>query len=129
MYSYTDVFTFLAHQHGVSPSKLTPETDLFHDLGIDGDDFFELEEAYAKRFCVDMSNYLWFFHHGEEGAFNLGGLFFPAPYCRVDRMPVTPKILLDSANAGKWILEYPPHEVPEHRYDIRINRFFPKFVS
>jgi len=120
MHSYDDVYSFLARELGVDPTRLTPDTGLFDDLGVDGDDFFELEQAFARHFNVDMSSYRWYFHHGEEGL-NVGGLLSSAPYCRVEQIPVTPRLLLESANAGRWMLEYPSHELPTRRYDIVVN--------
>lgn len=121
MYSIDDICVFLVKQLRVSRSELTPSTNLRRDLGVDGDDFFELEDAFSREFGVDMSGYRWYFHHGEEGA-NIGRWFVPAPYDRVREIPVTPQLLLDSANAGKWIVEYPDHQLPARRYDVLISR-------
>ena len=124
MYSFDDVSAFLVKRLRVDPSELTPFTSLRKDLGVEGDDFFELEEAFAEKFRVDMSGYRWYFHHGEEGTWlSIGRLFFPAPYDRVVEIPVTPQLLLDSANAGKWIVQYPDHELPRRRYDSLIDQF------
>ena len=116
MFTYDDVYVFLVQQLGVKRETLTPETSLFDDLGVDGDDFFELADAFAHRFNVDMSGYRWFFHHGEEG-FNIDWILFKPPNRRVRRIRVTPKLLLESANAGKWALEYPAHKLSPIRWD------------
>ncbi len=55
--------------------KVQSETDIFSDLRCTGDDFHELIEKYAKKYPVDMSSYLWYFHADEEGQ-NFGGVFF-----------------------------------------------------
>jgi hypothetical protein len=120
MCTYDDVYEFLIEELKVKREQLTPDVSLRDRLGVEGDDFFEFEEAYARRFSVDMSAYRWYFHHGEEG-FSIGGLLFKPPYDRVDRIPVTPTLLLESANAGRWPLEYPPHELPAVRYDGIVN--------
>jgi hypothetical protein len=123
MYSFDDVCAFLVKRLRVDPSVVTPLTSLRHDLGVEGDDFFELEEAFADEFRVDMSEYRWYFHHGEEGTcLNVGRLLFPAPYDRVTEIPVTPQLLLDSANAGKWVVRYPEHKLPSRRYDVLVNQ-------
>lgn len=93
------------------------------DLGVEGDDFFELEHAFAEHFKVDMSSYRWYFHHAEEGIAGLGALFFPPPNQRVRHIPVTINLLLESANAGRWALTYPAHQLPARRYDLVINLF------
>ncbi len=121
MYTLDDVSEFVAKQTGVKRTKITPESRLVEDLGLEGDDFFELEHAFAQRFKVDISGYRWYFHHAEEGAASLGGLFFPPPNIRVGHIPVTITLLLDAANAGKWTMEYPAHQVPPRRYDLAIN--------
>ncbi len=124
MASLGDIYNFIAESSGVKADKLTPDTDLYKDIGIDGDDFFELEAEFGKRFSVDMANYRWYFHHGEEGGFNIGGLLFKPPYSRVMRIPVTPELLLQSANAHSWLLTYPEHELPPRRFDLLFNLFF-----
>lgn len=123
MATIDDIFSFLEKSQGVQRTEIFPGSDLCEDLGIEGNDFFELEEEFARDFDVDMTGYLWYFHHGEEG-WNLGGIFFPAPYQRVEHIAVTPAILLEAANAKRWPIAYPPHSLPSRRYDIDINRAF-----
>ena len=102
-------------------SKIGPETDIYDDLGCVGDDFFELMEIYSNQFSVDMSEFLWYFHSAEEGLPGIGQEFFDPPYARVERIPVTPAMLTEFANSGKWHIEYPPHHIPKIRWDIRID--------
>jgi len=71
-------------------------------------------------YSVDMTAYLWYFHSDEEGN-NIGGLFFPPPYKRVKRIAVTPLLLTEFANTGKWDIEYPNHKIPQKRYDTLID--------
>lgn len=123
MYTLEDIADFVASETGVNRGKIEPESRLVEDLGIEGDDFFELEQAFAKRFNVDMSGYLWYFHHGEEGM-NIGALLFPPPNLRVESIPVTLTLLLDAANSGEWPLQYPAHELPRRRYDLVANLAF-----
>jgi acyl carrier protein len=118
----TDIFKFLSEELSISIEELNINSDINEDLGVDGDDFFELMEAFSKNFNVDISNYLWYFHHGEEGLNIPGGIFFKPPYNRVNRIVITPKILLESANSRKWLIEYPEHNLPKKRYDILINQ-------
>jgi len=100
---------------------MNSEVDIFYDLGVTGDDFHEMIEKYEKKFNVDMTSYLWYFHADEEGQ-NTGGIFFKAPNERVNRIPLTPKMLVDFANKGKWTINYPKHNLHKRRYDIIINR-------
>lgn len=117
-YSEENILSFLTDL--VGREKITSQTDIFFDLGVTGDDFHEMIEKYQKTFNVDMTTYLWYFHADEEGQ-SIGGGFFKAPYERVKRIPITPKMLLDFANKGKWTIEYPEHTLPKRRYDLIIN--------
>jgi acyl carrier protein len=116
VFTYDDVYVFLSEQLGVKREALTPGTSLLDDLGVDADDFSELADAFAHRFNVDISGYRWYFHRGEEGL-NIAWVLFKPPNRRVARIRVTPKLLLESANAGKWVLEYPAHKLSPRRWD------------
>ena len=100
--------------------NIASDTDIF-GVGITGDDFHELIEDFAKTYSVDMKNYRWYFHANEEGGDLVGEIFFPPPYKRVERIPVTPSLLTEFANSGKWTIKYPKHQIPKKRYDFLIN--------
>ena len=100
--------------------EINPESDIF-DLDVVGDDFYEMIEKYSESYEVDMSEYLWYFHADEEGQ-NFGGLFFKPPYRRVNRIPVTPRLLSEFAKTKKWSMKYPEHKLPNKRIDITINQ-------
>jgi hypothetical protein len=120
MMTLDDICDFLSEECGAATEEIRPGTDLYADLSVDGDDFFELAETFQSRFSVDMSSYRWYFRHGEEG-WSPGGLFFKAPQSCVERIPVTPRLLLESANSGRWMLKYPEHYIPPKRYDLTFN--------
>jgi hypothetical protein len=113
-----DIIEFVKEQSGLK--DVNEDSDIFKDLGCTGDDFHELIGLYAKQFNVDMSSYLWYFHADEEGN-NIGGVFFLPPYKRVIRIPVTPFMLFNFAQSGRWGVVYPVHEIPKRRYDLLIN--------
>jgi len=113
-----EMISFVQEYIGVDEVK--PETDIFSELRCTGDDFHELIEKYVKKYSVDMSSYLWYFHADEEGQ-NFGSVFFRPPYERVKRIPVTPQMLADFVNEGKWNINYPSHKLPKRRIDIFIN--------
>lgn len=104
-----------------APLPADGKADLFLACGIDGDDASEFMDAFEARFGVDLEDYRWYFHHGEEGS-NFGGLFFRPPYGRVKRIPITTDILVQAIDSGRWPLRYPPHELPAVRWDIRITQ-------
>ena len=118
MITINDILNLVKEKTGAN--NINPETDIFSDLGCVGDDFHELIDEYAKRFSIDMSGYLWFFHADEEGI-SVGGLFFKPPYEKVKRIPITPTILLHYANEGKWSMKYPAYKLPKRRFDLIIN--------
>lgn len=112
-----EIYTFLVDEQGVSRSKLFPDSNLERDLGIEGDDFSDLMEAFAQEYSVDMSSYLWYFHHEEEG-WNFGSLFFKPPNKQVETIEITPKILLQAAISRVWPVCYPEHKLKKGRPDI-----------
>lgn len=120
-YSMEDIINFI-EQSGFRSSTLEANTSLESDLGIWGDDLDELLEDYAKKFEVDMSPYLWYFHTKEEG-YSIGGLLFKPPNKIVDHIPITIDILVSSANMGTWSVRYPEHKLPKIRKDITVDLF------
>jgi hypothetical protein len=96
------------------------DDDIFADLGCAAKDFTNLVEAFGRRFNVDTSNYLWYFHTNEEDH-SIGGMFYKPPFERVQRIPVTAEMLWEMANAGYWNIAYPEHEIPSSRVDFLIN--------
>lgn len=106
-------------------SNLNSNSDVFAEVGVSGDDCNDLMITYQKKYQVDMSKYLWYFHHEEEESWNtIGGSFFQRPNERVKRIPITPKMLTEFANSKKWNVDYPEHNLPKYRYDIIISWSF-----
>jgi hypothetical protein len=48
MYTFDDVAEFISEQAGAEKTKINLESRLVENLGIDGDDFFELKQAFAN---------------------------------------------------------------------------------
>ena len=126
MLELDDILGFVQAQTGYH-KPVSESADLDREIGVFGDDMQDLLEAYAERFDVDMTSYLWYFHTGEEGV-NLGGLFFKPPYCRVKRIPVTLAVLLRSARTGVWSVDYPYHFLPSRRLDMLVNQVITAIV-
>ena len=121
MYKIDEIIDFVKNE---SASKtILADSDIERDLGCTGDDFPELMDRYSKKYNVEMSDYLWYFHHAEEGN-SFGSNFFRAPNEIVNHIPVTPKLLLEFAEIGKWNLKYPEHKLPKRRYDLIANQIF-----
>ncbi|WP_316806229.1 DUF1493 family protein [Pedobacter agri] len=121
-YSQNHILNYVVRELGCSKDEVNLNSDLVKDLGCDGDDWDEFLTAFAKEFHVDMQSYLWYFHAKEEGM-SLGGGVFRPPNERVKRIVITPTLLLQAANDGKWPVIYPEHKIPRKRYDLFINQF------
>lgn len=121
--TYNEIVEFIVGSVGCNEAEVKPSTDIVTDLGCWGDDFDEFMVKFMKKFDVNMNSYRWYFHTAEEGQ-NFGGLFFKPPNKRVEHISVTPTVLLNSANAGQWTINYPNHVLPKRRYDILINMIF-----
>ncbi|GGZ45460.1 DUF1493 family protein [Asticcacaulis endophyticus] len=103
--------------------KLPSQTDdLFESLEIYGDDADEFIVDFGQRFGVDVSEYRWYFHTGEEISFNPGAWFFKPPNKRVSYIPISFQTLQAAIAKRMWPIAYPPHELPKVRWDIRITQ-------
>lgn len=120
MHNLKQIIDFIKEETG--NNQISKDSDICHGIGIYGDDFHDLIDAYAKKINVDMTNYLWYFHAEEEG-FNIGGVFFDPPYKRVKRITITPQMLTNFSTSRKWSLNYPKHSIPNKRIDLIINRY------
>ena len=121
MTEITDIKSFIANELGIHQDVISSDTDIYDTFGTEGDDCFDFEAKYAERFDVNMDNFRWYFHHGEEG-WNIGALIFKPPHGRVDRIPITPALLQTYAKLKSWQLSYPKHTLPKRRYDLMITR-------
>ena len=112
MYHLAEILKFVEEQTGCSEDHVHKNSDIVKDLGCYGDDFDDLLAKFSKNYSVDISSYRWYFHTSEEGN-SIGGSFFRPPNERVEHIPVTPGMLLEFANSGKWDIEYPDHKLPK----------------
>ncbi|MDB5251120.1 MAG: hypothetical protein JWP27_289 [Flaviaesturariibacter sp.] len=115
-YTLAQVGRFLEERLG---EAVPLDADIFADLGCTGIRFTQLISAFGLRFDVDISAYRWYFHTNEDET-TIGAMFFKPPYERVERIAVTPEMLLQFANSGWWDITYPEHEIPSSRADIFI---------
>lgn len=113
-YTVDDIIDFLKEQS--LEEEISEKTNICDEIGIWGDDFHELIIAFEERFSVDMNEYLWYFHSEEEGSlFSIS--MFPRANEQVRRIPITPLILTDIANSGKWKIDYPEHKITNTKYN------------
>lgn len=102
----------LARKHSHARLICGEDQDLLRATGMEGDAANAFFDAYAEEFSVDMADFLWFFHYDADE---------PPFYRRVrpiggtgrafGLIPITPRLLADAANEGRWPLEYPEHRI------------------
>jgi acyl carrier protein len=84
--------------------QLTPDTSLFHHLGVDGADGWEFMETFSERFGVDISEFEPRRHFGPEAGCNpivaLVVLVFRPQWSRF--IPITVADLVEAAQSRKW---------------------------
>jgi uncharacterized protein DUF1493 len=100
---FESVRRFAADKLGCDIQRLSAETSLFHDLGVDGADGWEFMDAFGARFSVDMSAFDASGHFGPEA----GGNPFVWLWWRVTRslpqmVPITIADLAASAHSARW---------------------------
>jgi acyl carrier protein len=95
-----DIFGLVAKHSGLHPERITAESRLLHDLGIDGDDAEYLLVEFSKKFEVDMNNFDFRkFFKGEPHLFNFLEFWFSTN----ERLaPLTVEDLYRSAAARKF---------------------------
>lgn len=121
MVAIADIYQFIQTELAVPEALLAEDSDLFELFDIRNDDAAAFIEQFGDRFKVDLDSYLWYFHHGE-GGLNIGGFFIKPPYQRVERIPITPALLLKAATKKRWKLKYPDHQPLKKRWDMVINK-------
>ena len=109
---YARIKTLVVEQTGLaSEEELTPETHLANDLGIAGDDGYELLEAFCEEFEIqNMDEIEPAAYFGTEGGPNpfeiyifLYDLVFDREKQRYSCLPLYLRDLVKSAEAGRWI--------------------------
>ena len=111
------VARLVAHETGYPLSQITPETTLFGDLGVDGDDASFLLATFAREFHVDLAEFQFDRHFGGEG---LWPWQIPVLFWRIFRsirgdephdiggvVPVRVADLVHAAERGRWITSAP----------------------
>lgn len=113
-----EVISLVAEQTGSRFCDLGPQTTLFGDIGVDGDDGVELLMAFMERFKVDMASCQVRRHFGPEGFVPWVFLYWAliawrsvtekgsTPESRARLVPIAIQDLIDSAKTGKWVISY-----------------------
>ncbi|MDP3024437.1 MAG: DUF1493 family protein [candidate division Zixibacteria bacterium] len=94
---------FVAENLVVKKEKLTAGTRLLEDLGIDGDDAAEFIEVFSKKFDIDMTDFVFEKHFGQEGFNPLMFLYrFLFNRKKLQFTTITLSDLLEVVQQKKW---------------------------
>ncbi len=98
------VISFVSEFCVVNKNKLTLQTQLGNDLGIDGDDAIEFMEAFSENFEVDLTEFEYSKYFGPEG-FNPFAYLYYYLFKRdkLKLIPITLHDLVEAAEANRWI--------------------------
>ena len=117
------VVAFVADFTRYPADRIMPQTSLFGDIGIDGDDGDEILAAFMNQFDVDMRACRPV-HFGVEGFVPWAPLHWihqawlarteksSTPESRAGLVPITVQDLIESAKAKRWMVHY--GEVANH---------------
>ena len=95
---------FVSIQRNINPARLSAETRLNHDLGIDGDDGIEFMAAFSSQFDVNLSAFESSKYFGPEGSGNpFVWLWWFVTRSWPKFVPITLGDLQSSINAGCWV--------------------------
>lgn len=108
----SDLKMFLCERYWLPATDFPHCTDVFHALGMTGDDCHEFMNDFAELFSVDLTDYVWpKFHLGEDEALDVRSALRPLmrlaglktqPLNR-DLVPVSIEHLERVAELGRWI--------------------------
>jgi acyl carrier protein len=100
------IVRLVAKMTGLQMKKLTMESRLLQDLGVDGDDADELINAYAEEFGVDMASFRFSTHFRSEPSLLRLLSFLPSQkHERITtKVPITLRDLAEGATFRCWKL-------------------------
>ena len=103
-----EVRAFVAASCGVEQGRVQPETRLYEDLGVNGDDSDDLLREFAAKFHVDLAGYDHGAHFTGEGMWPWDPLVLLWRVVRhgrlsVERIPLRVGRLIRAAEEGSWL--------------------------
>lgn len=125
---FEEIATLAVQLAGAKRDKLTPQTRLVGDLGLDGDPAVAFVQAFSERFAVDMADFYWLRYFGDEGWNMLTSAMVLAAQAvsprfrqrwraaRDEEREITFDHLVDVAEAKTWI-----HPSAAHRPSAKPN--------
>jgi hypothetical protein len=100
--NFDEIQSFVSEFRGTKKEELTPETTLYWDLRIYGDDAIEFMEAFFNRYEIDFTDFYITKYFRQEGHSIVDlyySLFKPE---KLKFPPITLQHLLEVAKAKKW---------------------------
>lgn len=95
---------FVSTELRVKSSRLTPQTRINHDLGVDGDDGLDFIAAFSRRFNVDISSFQASLYFGPEAAGNpFIWLWWLIAHSWPKLVPISLQDLQNAIQEGRWI--------------------------
>jgi acyl carrier protein len=103
-----EIIQLVCKQTGSSLNRVGLESRLFHDLGVDGADGWEIIEAVGNKYNIDISKVRMEEYFGPEADATpltlIRWLISPA-FRRGDKFtPIRVRDLVACVRAGKWLL-------------------------
>ncbi|MCU7932517.1 MAG: DUF1493 family protein [Candidatus Thiodiazotropha sp. (ex Codakia rugifera)] len=105
------VIELILYHSGAKEEEITEESLVEDDLGVTGDDAWDLMEDIHKEFNVNFDQFDFSLHFGPEAGFNVAEEY--------GYYPVTVKHLIEIANRKQWIL---PERNEEHSHLSKARR-------
>ncbi|WP_081848105.1 DUF1493 family protein [Microbulbifer sp. HZ11] len=101
----SEIIKFVSEFTAIKTERISRDTLVNFDLGIDGDDGVEFLEEYAKNFHVDISgiNESYFGSEGLPISWPYHFLRLLVGYRPRNLVPLSVSRLIKSAEAGKWV--------------------------
>jgi hypothetical protein len=103
-----EILQLVSELTGLPLNRVGLESSLFHDLGVDGADGWEMIEELAKRYHLDVSEVCMEKYFGPEAAATpqtlIHWLISPAFRKGEKFTPILVRDLVACARAGKWLL-------------------------
>ena len=88
-----EVIAFIATELSIKPAKISLEKEIGNDFGVDGDDAAEFIEAFAQRFEIDLTGFV----------FNDYTLHYIGAYVRVNAFKIS---FFDPIKIPAWNIRF-----------------------
>jgi acyl carrier protein len=107
--TFNKVKELLVEHAGISEREVSPETTLFGDTGMDGDDAYDFFVDFAEKFSVDMSSFEFSKHFGPEAGSDPITFVYMAvrtllygSHKAAGVVPITVADLVEAAERKRW---------------------------